>query len=77
MPSPVRYEIEYFIPAVYGDQVEVQSQIVGLGETQVTWLQKICRGEERLVEARSTICFEDAGLAPVPLPRALLDALSR
>ena len=76
MPSPVRYEIEYFIPAVGGNQLEVQSQVVGVGETQLTWIQKICRGDERLVEARSTICFEDAGFAPVPLPRALLDALS-
>lgn len=76
MPSPVCYEIEYFIPAVGGDQVEVQSQVVGVGETQLTWIQKICRGNERLVEARATIFFEDAGFAPVPLPRALLDALS-
>jgi acyl-CoA thioester hydrolase len=75
MPSPVRYDIEYFIPAVYGDQVEVDSQVVGVGETQLTWKQKICRGDERLVEARSTICFDDVGGESVPLPDALLDAL--
>jgi acyl-CoA thioester hydrolase len=75
VPSPVRYEIEYFVPAVYCDQVEVQSQVVGVGETQLTWMQKICRGDERLVEARSTVCFEDARGTAVPLPRALLDAL--
>jgi acyl-CoA thioester hydrolase len=74
MPSPVRYEIEYFIPAVGGDQVEVQSQVVGVGETQLTWMQNICRGDERLVEARSTICFEDAGTAKA-LPTAAIEAM--
>ena len=76
IPSPVRYEIEYFIPAVHGDQVEVQSQVVGGGETQLTWVQKICRGDERLVEARSTICFEGSEGTPVSLPSVLLQALS-
>jgi hypothetical protein len=37
-------------------------------------MQKICRGDERLVEARSIICFEDAGTAKA-LPTAAIEAM--
>jgi acyl-CoA thioester hydrolase len=75
MPSPVRYEIEYFIPAVGGDHVEVQSQVVGVGETQLTWAHEIRRGEERLVEAEATVCLQEEDGVPVPLPAGLLNVL--
>jgi len=58
IPSPVRYEIEYFVPAVAGDWIEVHSRVVAAGTTELVWAHEINRGEERLVEARATICFE-------------------
>jgi acyl-CoA thioester hydrolase len=72
MVSPVRYEIEYFLPAVGGDQVEVRSQVVGVGETQLTWVQKVWRGDERMAEARATICFEEGDSTQARLPATLL-----
>jgi acyl-CoA thioester hydrolase len=76
MPSPVRYEIEYFIPAVGGDQVEVRSRVEAAGATQLTWAHEIRRGEERLVAARAVVCLEDGDGRPAPLPKALLEAVS-
>jgi acyl-CoA thioester hydrolase len=55
--SPVRYEIEYFAPVMAGDTVEVLSRVVQVGATQMTWSHQICRGDERLVEAKATICL--------------------
>jgi acyl-CoA thioester hydrolase len=74
IPSPVRYEIEYFAPAVGGDRVEVHSRVVAVGATQLTWAHEIRRDQERLVEARATICLE-VGKASVPLPAGLLEVL--
>ena len=76
MLSPVRYEIEYFIPAVGGDQVEVHSRVVAAGATQLTWAHEIQRGGERLVAARAVVCLEDGDGGPAPLPRVLLEAMN-
>jgi acyl-CoA thioester hydrolase len=76
-PSPVRYEIEYFVPTVAGDRVEVHSRVVAAGETQLTWEHEVRRGEARAVKASATICFVGEGGAPVPLPTGLLEALIR
>ena len=76
MPAPVHYEIEYFLPAVTGDQVEVYSRVVAAGATQLTWAHEIQRGEERLVAARAVVCLEDSDGGPAPLPRMLLEAMN-
>ncbi len=76
-PSPVRYEIEYFVPTVAGDQVEVHSRVVAAGESQLSWEHEVWRGEERAVKASATICLAGEGGAPAPLTRALLEALAR
>lgn len=75
--SPVRYEIEYLVPTVAGEQVEVHSRVVAAGETQLTWEHEVRRGEERAVKASATICFAGEGGAPVSLPAGLLEALVR
>ena len=75
--SPVRYEIEYLIPAVAGDQVQVRSKIVAAGTTQLTWAHEIRRGEERLVEARATLCFEEDDDVAIPVPVTVLATLTR
>lgn len=76
MISPIRYEIEYFSPAVVGDRIQVHSRIVATGITQLTWAHQIRRGEERLVEARATVRFEGEDGTAVPLPAAVLKAMS-
>ena len=76
MVSPIRYDIEYFAPAVAGDQVDVHSRIVAGGATQLTWAHEIRRDEERLVEARATVCFETSDGTPVSLPALLLESMS-
>jgi len=52
---PVRYAIEYWMPAVEGDEVEVQSRIVSIGETQFTWEHQVLRVGQRLVSAQATL----------------------
>jgi acyl-CoA thioester hydrolase len=74
--APVRYEIEYFLPALAGDRVEVHSQVVEAGTTQLTWAHQIRRGGERLVEARATVCLEGQDGTAVPLPVTLLATLT-
>jgi YbgC/YbaW family acyl-CoA thioester hydrolase len=73
--SPVRYEIEYLVPAVEGDQVEVRSQAAAAGAGQLTWLHQIYRGPQRLVEATAVVCFKKPDGGALPLPDALLQAL--
>ena len=74
-PSPVRYEIEYFVPAVAGDLVEVRSRIVAVGETLLTWEHEVYRGQERSVRASATICLAGDDGLPAPLSESLLEAL--
>lgn len=74
-PAPLRFEIEYFTPAVAGDFVEVHSQLVAVGTTQLTWAHQLVRGEQRLATARATICLEDEEGRARPVPRALEEAL--
>ncbi len=59
-PTPARYEIEYFAPATTGDDVEIHSRVVAVGETQMTWAHTIWRGQERLVEAQATVAGKTA-----------------
>jgi acyl-CoA thioester hydrolase len=73
--SPVRYEIEYLVPAVGGDQVEVRSQVVAAGTNQLTWLHQIYRDQQRLVEATAVVCFRDPDGGILRLPSGLLQAL--
>jgi acyl-CoA thioester hydrolase len=76
MISPVRYEVEYYSAAVADDVVQVNSQLVAAGKTQLTWVHQIRRDAERLVEARATVCFEGRDGKAVPLPATLLEAMS-
>ena len=76
MLTPVRYEIEYFTPAIVGDVVEVHSRVVKRGRTQLTWSHRICRGEERLVAAEANICFGEEDGTVVPVPMAVVEAVS-
>jgi YbgC/YbaW family acyl-CoA thioester hydrolase len=73
--APVRYEIEYFVPAVGGDQVEVRSRVVAAGQTQLTWEHEVYRGQERSVKASATVCLAGDDGLPAPLPTGLLEAL--
>jgi YbgC/YbaW family acyl-CoA thioester hydrolase len=73
--SPVRYEIEYFVPAVAGERVEVRSRVVAAGKTQLTWEHEVRRGEARAVKASATVCFVGDDGSPVSLPAALLAVL--
>jgi acyl-CoA thioester hydrolase len=74
-PSPIRYEIEYFQPVTGGQRVELCSQVIGVGETQLHWRHEIRRGETRLVEAGATICLTDKTGNGVSLPADVLAAL--
>ena len=73
--SPVWYEIEYFVPAVGADQVEVRSQVTAISKSQLTWVHQIYRGQERLVEATAVVCFQKLDNGIVQPPDALLKAL--
>jgi YbgC/YbaW family acyl-CoA thioester hydrolase len=74
-PTLVRCEIEYLCPATVGDVLEVRSRVVESGRTQLTWEHQMMRGEERLVEAKATVCLQDDQGYPAPIPREVLQAL--
>jgi YbgC/YbaW family acyl-CoA thioester hydrolase len=76
MVSPVRYEIEYFVPAVAGDRIQIRSQVASAGATELTWIHEIRRGEERLVEARATVRFEAVNGGVASVPSKLLEAVA-
>ena len=54
-PTPLRYTIEYLLPARAGDEVQVHSRVVALGENHMTWHHQIMRGQERLAQAQAVI----------------------
>ncbi len=75
----IRHDTEYFLPAVYGDEIEVVSRLYDLRRVRGTWLHEIHRAGtgELLVRNYSTGAFLDLQGRPAPAPQAMLDALLR
>lgn len=73
----VRHDTEYFLPARYGDEIEVVSRIHDLRRVRGTWVHEIRRvgTGELLARNYSSGAFLDLGGRPTRPPRAMLDAL--
>lgn len=70
--------VDYRRPARLDDWLDVHTAIEVLGRAQVTFAQRILRGEDLLLTARVRVaCLDLARGRPVALPAAIAHALSQ
>lgn len=62
-----RVEADYLKPAVFDDQLVVETQIVKLGGARVEFAQRVLRGEEVLFTAQVVVVCVGQGGRPVRL----------
>ncbi len=63
-----RHDIEYVRSALPGDQVEIVTRLIGMGNCATAWAQEILRDEQVIVRNHATgIRVDDKTLAPVRL----------
>ena len=68
-------EIRYKSPARYQDIVKVTTQIERIGNSSVTFFQRITRGDSVLVEAKTVWVCVGKDLRPKPVPDDVAEAL--
>lgn len=62
-----RVEADYLRPAVFGDDLTVQTDLVDLGGARIVLDQAVLRGPERLFVARVTlVCLGPSGAVRIP-----------
>ena len=62
-----RVEADYLRPAVFGDTLTVQTDLVDLGGARIVLDQAVLRGAERLFVARVTlVCLGPSGAVRIP-----------
>ena len=65
-------KLDYLKPALLDDLLSVTAQVKELGNSRVTLLQNVMRGEEALVEAEiHLVCVAVDNFKPVRVPEAL------
>jgi len=70
--------LHYKQPARLDDELTATAAIGKLGGASMTLKQRVCRGDEVLVEGDITIaCVDSAGVSPRRMPKDMLDALRR
>jgi acyl-CoA thioester hydrolase len=63
---------DYLKPARLDDLLTVETAIATLGRAQLTFAQRILRGEELLLDAKIRIACIDPGAGrPIPIPRPI------
>ncbi len=63
---------EFLKPAKLDDLLTVETAIASLGRAQVTFVQRILRGHELLLDAKiRVVCIDPGRGKPLPMPRAL------
>lgn len=68
---------EFLKPARLDDLLSVETAIASLGRVQVTFVQRILRGHELLLDAKiRVVCIDPARGKPVPMPRPIHDQLA-
>jgi acyl-CoA thioester hydrolase len=76
-PSPTvpgvilaRAEIDYRIPAKYGEALEIRIDLAAIGKTSFTYDYEIVDGGGRLIASARTVqvMYDYAGGRPVPIP---------
>lgn len=73
----IRHDTEYFVPAVYGDEVDVVSYLYAVRRVRGTWLHEVyrVRDGELLVRNYSTGAFLDLEGRPREAPEGMLEVL--
>ena len=68
-----KVECDYKAPALFDDEVTVETAVDRTTGVTVIFDQKVLRGEQLLVEAKITACAIDAkGFRPIKLPKEFL-----
>ncbi len=71
-----RIEADYLRPALFDDQLTVETTLAGLGGARLEMEQKVLRGEEALFHARVVLVMLDSDGRPVRIPADIRRRLS-
>lgn len=74
-----RAEVDYRIPAKYGDVLEVRLQVAAIGRTSFTYEYEIVDASGRMVAAARTVqvMYDYTAARPVPIPDRVRDLLGK
>jgi acyl-CoA thioester hydrolase len=68
---------EFLKPAKLDDLLTVETSVASLGRAQMTFVQRILRDHELLLDAKiRVVCIDPVRGKPIPMPRALHEQLS-
>jgi acyl-CoA thioester hydrolase len=68
---------EFLKPAKLDDLLTVETSVASLGRAQVTFVQRILRDHELLLDAKiRVVCIDPVRGKPIPMPSALHEQLS-
>jgi acyl-CoA thioester hydrolase len=72
-----RAEIDYRLPARYGDTLEIRIELAGIGRTSFTYDYEVVDVLDRLVASARTVqvMYDYAAARPVPVPDAIRQKL--
>ena len=72
-----RQEIDYKLPAVYGDELDIQTQIGVLGGARIEFLHEIYNQNKQVIaKAKTTLVCVDKNLKPQAIPEELRKKLN-
>lgn len=71
-----RVELNYKAPAHYQDKIRITAKVEKLGAASLYFAQRIERGPELLLEAKTTLVCVDRQFQPKAMPPGLKDALA-
>lgn len=72
----VHEEADYKSPAYYGDTIRIFTQVEKIGNSSVSFIQEIKRGETLLVKAKTVWACVDADLKARFIPAEIREKLS-
>jgi acyl-CoA thioester hydrolase len=69
--------VEFLKPAKLDDLLTIETAVSSLGRAQVSFVQRIRRDHELLLDAKIRVaCIDPAAVRPIRMPRALHEQLS-
>jgi tol-pal system-associated acyl-CoA thioesterase len=68
---------EFLKPAKLDDLLRVETEVASLGRAQLTFVQRILRDTELLLDAKiRVVCIDPVRGKPIPMPRPIHDQLA-
>ena len=68
---------EFLRPAKLDDLLRVETEVASLGRAQMTFVQRILRDTELLLDAKiRVVCIDPVRGKPIPMPRPIHDQLA-